>query len=1322
MYIRSFQIDGFGIFSDQLVENLSPSLSVFLGRNEAGKSTCLEFLRVMLTGYPDSRSRDARRVVAPLRGGRAGGSLVLCAENHSPLHLTRRPGSAGGTLTLTDDTGKSLASEHLSTLLHGISREVYRNVFGFSLSELQTFESLSADGVRNALYSAGFGPGLRAPGEALAALEKHMAALFKTGGSNPPLNGALKELLELREQLRSVEEECAGYDDLALNLSTQQNALSELRRSKSALAEELRLLERRLGVWRQWDEWRISTTRLERAQPVNEHFPEDGTARLARAQEAREACERQSAAHAEKRNGLRSRCNAITVDTALLESLPRLRRLAERKSGFRQAQSALPGRQEACKRLRVDLTRELERLGPGWDCARIRSTDRSLFAREDLERQAREMTAADAAHQAAVNALGKAAREVETANRDCESARSTLTLLTVPAAVLDDEARDVLRRDLARLDENRRQEPARRQAVQNARTTFARAFDQLRLSLAPGSEPHEVLAALPARQDEALALAERVREDKVVAEEAVACVRRAEEQLEEAKARVDLLREEQRGNSGPGREALDSRSAALRSLRALVNLLGTERERVRELDQRISAEQAPSPVKSLPLIAVGSLLMVAGLGILMAYWQWGLTSLAVTETLALPVSLWSGYLVLVCGVMALGGGLPRSGPEAKRHKREIDQLRSRLETSILHVGELDEQARILCTAAGVDSMDLVTLEATELLLEREREQCFHEERALQELTQLKQEQTLARTKVSELQARAHDAENVVQQSRRRWHEFMLALHVGNVPGAEGAAAFFARAEAARVASSSVSAAEADLQALEDDICSLENALRAVPAVSELHGDNADTQALTDAVRRVLESCREADAALEQRITGTAALQNRESELERAQARESEASEVLRLAAERLQAARNVWSRCLEGLGFNADLDPETVREAFNYMDACLACEAALSRAEEELEHCQRETAALREPLLELLNELNRSAAPDDDGQPDWTAALDLALADAEAAAAAREEHARLMGLLAEEEEDGRAAEAAQREAEQSERNLLTLAGAANAEDFLRLAALREEQRALIRRREDLEDSLRLAAGDMELSAFLASFENEDRESREKRAAHIRDELTAMQEEEQKLAADTAGLSAKVSALGHADTLADLRRQEAQLLESMRRMALDWSRHALAREVLLSAKRTFEKERQPEVIRHASRIFSAVTNRRWRGINASLEDAGLSILPEQGEPIAPEHLSRGTQEQAYLALRLAYIMDHARRATALPVIMDEILVNFDPQRAERTARALVDLTTGNDGPAHQILYFTCRPETAELLQKAAPGCTLFTVEDGSINRA
>ena len=48
----------------------------------------------------------------------------------------------------------------------------------------------------------------------------------------------------------------------------------------------------------------------------------------------------------------------------------------------------------------------------------------------------------------------------------------------------------------------------------------------------------------------------------------------------------------------------------------------------------------------------------------------------------------------------------------------------------------------------------------------------------------------------------------------------------------------------------------------------------------------------------------------------------------------------------------------------------------------------------------------------------------------------------------------------------------------------------------------------------------------------------------------------------------------------------------------------------------------------------------------------------------------DELSRGTGEQLYLALRFGLIEEFAGQAEPLPVVMDDILVNFDVERARR----------------------------------------------------
>ena len=61
--------------------------------------------------------------------------------------------------------------------------------------------NLTGESVRHALYGASFGPGLRAPGEVLNILKKQNDEIFKSGGSKPPLNLALKQLNELRQRI-----------------------------------------------------------------------------------------------------------------------------------------------------------------------------------------------------------------------------------------------------------------------------------------------------------------------------------------------------------------------------------------------------------------------------------------------------------------------------------------------------------------------------------------------------------------------------------------------------------------------------------------------------------------------------------------------------------------------------------------------------------------------------------------------------------------------------------------------------------------------------------------------------------------------------------------------------------------------------------------------------------------------------------------------------------------------------------------------------------------------------------------------------------------
>jgi uncharacterized protein YhaN len=90
------------------------------------------------------------------------------------------------------------------------------------------------------------------------------------------------------------------------------------------------------------------------------------------------------------------------------------------------------------------------------------------------------------------------------------------------------------------------------------------------------------------------------------------------------------------------------------------------------------------------------------------------------------------------------------------------------------------------------------------------------------------------------------------------------------------------------------------------------------------------------------------------------------------------------------------------------------------------------------------------------------------------------------------------------------------------------------------------------------------------------------------------------------------------------------------------------------------------------------------------------------------------LSRGTAEQLYLSLRFGFIREFSKTTESLPIIMDEILVNFDPRRARATAETIIELSK-----EQQILFFTCHPQMAGLFREIDPHVPVLEISDQGV---
>ncbi len=144
----------------------------------------------------------------------------------------------------------------------------------------------------------------------------------------------------------------------------------------------------------------------------------------------------------------------------------------------------------------------------------------------------------------------------------------------------------------------------------------------------------------------------------------------------------------------------------------------------------------------------------------------------------------------------------------------------------------------------------------------------------------------------------------------------------------------------------------------------------------------------------------------------------------------------------------------------------------------------------------------------------------------------------------------------------------------------------------------------------------------------------------------------------------------------------------------------FARLLLAKRMLEVAISTWESKRQPEVYAQASRLLSVMTQGAWTSVSLTPEGT-LQVTNALKETRSPVHLSLGTCQQLYLALRIALLTSADNVGRAIPILADDILVNFDAQRRLGAARALAELAQ-----RRQIILFTSHEEVVRVLKKAA----------------
>lgn len=141
---------------------------------------------------------------------------------------------------------------------------------------------------------------------------------------------------------------------------------------------------------------------------------------------------------------------------------------------------------------------------------------------------------------------------------------------------------------------------------------------------------------------------------------------------------------------------------------------------------------------------------------------------------------------------------------------------------------------------------------------------------------------------------------------------------------------------------------------------------------------------------------------------------------------------------------------------------------------------------------------------------------------------------------------------------------------------------------------------------------------------------------------------------------------------------------------------------LAKTMLERGVAHFAGEGSPGVMDSASKVFAQLTGGSYSGIESPEgDDQNLYVVGADGARKTVDQLSVGTVEQLYLAIRFGALLALPTRGRNLPVLLDEVLANYDAARAEYAFDAIAALAANR-----QVIYFTCQEKVASGLARAA----------------
>ncbi|MFD0695881.1 AAA family ATPase [Paenibacillus sp. GCM10027628] len=397
--------------------------------------------------------------------------------------------------------------------------------------------------------------------------------------------------------------------------------------------------------------------------------------------------------------------------------------------------------------------------------------------------------------------------------------------------------------------------------------------------------------------------------------------------------------------------------------------------------------------------------------------------------------------------------------------------------------------------------------------------------------------------------------------------------------------------------------------------------------------------------------------------------------------EEQRSEMLQRSSSALNHIESEWSDWLLALGLNVRLSPDAALETIQKVEQGHELLRQLRKLESKQEALQASMEGYERRIATLL-----MLDPQTRHEPllaikRWKDQEQLQLR-------LMLERERLEQLLIDGERD---MQLLQESRQRTVARLVQLLAEAHAGDRAELRKNEREQAErsrFIEEEKSIQAALEALAGSSLLPDVIELIERQGEEEWMLSMQALEDKLSETAESANHLRQEVGKLTGALEKLEQGTEHADRLLQAEAYRASVRGHVDQYAIASFASLLLKKARDVYERERQPGVLQKASAYFEQLTGGRFIQIKAPFGEQRLVAIRVNGQSLDTSQLSRGTAEQLYLSMRFALAQEYAGKAV-LPLVMDDILVNFDEERMESCLRVIAEVSR-----QHQVLLFTC----------------------------